>query len=78
MQVTISPEDVATLTSHGSVVAITGTADNGDRVTFAGENDSMEEIAAALVMEFEDEITVDVEDYQILSTRKWEPSAAIV
>ena len=74
MNITISPEDVSTLVSHGSVVAITGTADNGDRVTFGGETEQMEEIAAALVMDFEDSIEVEVAEHQVLSTVKFDPT----
>ena len=66
MLLTITVEDLDTVENHGSIVRITGTADNGDRVTFAGDTRAMNGMAE-FVEELGD-VVVDVEDWQILST----------
>jgi hypothetical protein len=65
MQVTLTIDDVLTAVDHGSVVAITGTDENGRRVTFAGDVRPMNEVMSSLIMDLEDEVTVEVEDWQL-------------
>lgn len=65
--VTLIDTDVATAIDHGSVVRITGTdSETGERVTFAGDHRPMGQVMEALVMDVEDEVEVEVEDYQVL------------
>jgi hypothetical protein len=66
MIVTLTIEDVATLTDHGSVVAITGTDEDGQRVTFAGDSREMEVMVSALVIGDEPEVEAEIEDWQII------------
>jgi hypothetical protein len=66
MIVTLTIEDVSTLTDHGSVVAITGTDESGQRVTFAGDSRMMEPLVAALVIGDEPEVEAEVEDWQVI------------
>ncbi len=67
MIVTLTIEDVATLTEHGSVVTITGTGEDGQRVTFAGDFlREMEAVVSALVIDDEPEVEVEIEDWQII------------
>lgn len=64
--VTLTDLDIATAVDCGSVVVITGTdVDTQERVTFAGDTRPMLQVMEALVMDVEDEITVDVEEWQI-------------
>jgi hypothetical protein len=49
------------------VVAVTGTNEDGRRVTFAGDTRPMNEVMSALIMDVEDEVTVEVEDWQLWS-----------
>lgn len=65
MQVTLTITDIETAVDHGSVVQITGTNEEGQRVTFAGDTRPMLQVMEALVTDVEDEITVEVEDWQI-------------
>lgn len=70
MNVTLTIEDVSTFTDHGSVVAITGTGEDGQRVTFGADVRMMEPVMQALIIGDEPEVDVEVEDWQILSTEE--------
>lgn len=70
MNITLTIEDVSTFTDHGSVVAMTGTDENGNRVTFAGDARMMEPVMQALIIGDEPEVDVEVEEWQILSTEE--------
>lgn len=74
MQVTITHEDVVTVRGQGDRIVITGTAENGDRVTFSGDPEDMEEIAVALVMDMEDDVVIDVEPHQIVGVKRFDLS----
>ena len=65
MLITLTGQDVATVDDHGSIVVITGTAEDGSRVTFGGDPRPMADIVLALLGDEEDEVTVDVEGWQI-------------
>jgi hypothetical protein len=67
--ITLTIEDLATLASHGSVWSITGTGEDGERVTFGGEPRLMDDVAGALMIGDEDEVEVSIEDWQVLSTQ---------
>ena len=68
--VTLTIEDVDAVIDQGSVVVITGTDDVGQRVTFAGDHRPLGHIIEALLTDAEDEIVVEVEDWQILGASK--------
>lgn len=67
MIITLTIEDVATVVDEGTVVQITGTGEDGQRVTFAGDARSMSHVLEALVSGDEPEVDVQVEDWQVLS-----------
>lgn len=64
--ITLTLDDVSTAVDHGSTVSIVGTDSKGKRVAFAGDARPMCQVLEALVMDQEDEITVEVEPWQIL------------
>lgn len=72
MIVTLTEEDVATVRDCGSVVQITGTGEDGQRITFGSDARMIVPILQALVMDLEFEIPVEVEDWQVLSARSVE------
>lgn len=65
MEVTITADDIASLEDHGSVVLLTGTDEDGSRVTFAGEPRMIDDVARAVMFDDED-VTVFVEIWQIM------------
>ncbi len=68
MNVTLTSDDLDTADNKGTVILVTGTDDDGNRVTFAGDHRPM---AWALeIVETVGEIQVDVDAWQILSTEK--------
>lgn len=66
MLLTLTSEDLPTVVGHGSVVQVTGTDEDGARVTFAGDHRVMAGMLEAL--EVEGELPVYVEDWQITRT----------
>lgn len=66
MQVTLEDTDVATLIDQGTVVVITGTGEDGQRVTFGADARAIEPALRALVMDEEFSVDVEVDEWQIL------------
>lgn len=66
MNVTVTSEDLDTIVDHGSVIEVTGTAEDGARVTFAGDHRPMTFFLNA-VKESGEEVT-DVAKWQIRGT----------
>ena len=66
MIITLIDTDVDTVLDEGSVVAITGTDEDGQRVRFGADARMIEPVLRALVMDEEFEIPVEVEDWQVL------------
>lgn len=66
MHVTITADDISSLEGHGSVGLLTGTGEDGERVTFAGEPRMIDDIAQTLLLDEDEDITVFVEDWQIM------------
>lgn len=65
MQITVTTEDLTTLRGMGSsVLTVTGTDENGDRVTFAGDHRPMAAMLDALIDGEEAEVTAEVEPWQ--------------
>ena len=72
MTITLTIEDTATLTDHGSVYAITGTDEDGNRVTFGADPRMLESPLHELIIGDEPEVDVEIEEWQILSTEERE------
>lgn len=70
MIVTFTTEDVVTAEQDGSIVILTGTNEARERVTIGGDFRPMAEIVSALLNDVEDEVTVDVDGWQILRVQK--------
>lgn len=68
MFVTLVEDDLATLQEHGSIALITGTNEDGARVTFGVDARMIEDIGMALIFGEEFETTVEVEGWQIVGT----------
>jgi hypothetical protein len=66
MRVTITAQDAETARFEGTVIVLTGTADDGSRVTFAGDRRPMNELGDAVLAD--GEATAEVESWQVLST----------
>lgn len=66
MTITLVDTDIATLVDHGSIIAITGTDEEGQRVRFGADARMIEPALQALVMDEEYEIDVEVDDWQVL------------
>lgn len=66
MTVTLSIDDFSTVQDHGSVVLITGTGEEGQRVTFGIEPRMLDDIAG-LVLD-EGDMDVWVESWAIMGT----------
>lgn len=64
MELTLTIDDIATFDFVGDVALATGTADNGDRVTFAGNPRALDALAQAIMLDEEAEVAVDVEESQ--------------
>jgi hypothetical protein len=62
----ITAEDVATAVDHGTTVSITGTDEDGKRVTFAGDHRMMEGLMAAALFYDEESVSALVEGWQII------------
>jgi hypothetical protein len=68
MRVTVTVADLAAGQDHGSVWVLTGTADDGARVTFGGDHRPMRGLADA-VME-QGEVEAEVEPWQVLGSAR--------
>lgn len=68
MVVTLVEEDIVTIQDHGSVALITGTNEDGERVTFGVDPRALDDIGRALIFGEEFEITVEVEGWQIMGS----------
>lgn len=66
--VTLIETDLESAEGEGNVIAVTGTDADGNRVRFGADFRPFQDLARALIDGTEAEITVDVEDWQILST----------
>jgi hypothetical protein len=65
MQITVTTDDLTTLRGMGSsVLTVTGTDKNGDRVTFAGDHRPMATMLDALIDGEDTEVTAEVEPWQ--------------
>lgn len=65
--VTVTIEDVATAFADGSIIRMTGTTDDGRRVTFAGDHRPMGTLIENLLTDEDESATVALEAWQILS-----------
>ena len=68
MTLTITHDDLDTVRFEGSVWAVTGTADDGSRVTFAGDARVMGGLLE--LVEQEGEFQAEVEPWQVLGTQE--------
>ena len=68
MQITINNQDLLSARDEGTVMVLTGTAENGDRVTFGADRRPADDLADAVVNSLDGEITAEVESWQVLST----------
>lgn len=74
MLISLTTTDLTTIVEHGSVVTITGTNSQRDRVTFGAEPRAIDDVARALLLDEEEEpLEVEVEEWQILDVDAWEP-----
>lgn len=65
--ITLTPEDVVdTLVDEGSVVMVTGTDEDGQRVTIGADARAIDPALAALLMGEEPEVQVEFEPWQVL------------
>lgn len=65
MIVTVTTDDLdETLRNEGSVVRVTGTSEDGERITFAGDHRPMADFVGAVMDD--GEARCEVEDWQIL------------
>lgn len=64
MTVTLSIGDFSTVQDHGSVVLITGTAEDGQRITFGVEPRMLDDLAGIAMGD--DDVDVWVESWQIM------------
>lgn len=65
--VTVTIEDVATAVADGGIIRMTGTADDGRRVTFAGDHRPMGDLIEGVLADEDETGTVVLEAWQILS-----------
>lgn len=65
MNITVTREDLATGSNEGTVIMITGTSENGARVTFAGDQRQMAAMIMAVVTE--GQATAVVDAWQVLA-----------
>lgn len=65
--VTVTIEDVATAIADGGIIRMTGTADDGRRVTFAGDHRPMGDLIEGVLAAEDETGTVALEAWQILS-----------
>lgn len=66
MTVTLSIDDFSTVQDHGSIVLITGTGEEGQRVTFGVEPRMLDDIAGLAMGD--GDVDVWVEGWQIMGT----------
>jgi hypothetical protein len=67
LTITVDLGDAGSAIQDGSVVRMTGTTDDGRQVVWAGDTRIVADLLQALMLGEEDEITVVLEDWQILS-----------
>jgi hypothetical protein len=67
LTVTVTIEDAAAAIPDGTVTRMTGTADDGRQVVWAGDTRIVGDLLYALTFGEEAEITIVLEDWQILT-----------
>lgn len=72
LTITVTLEDAGSAIPDGGIVRMTGTTDDGRQVVWAGDARVVADLLQALMIGEEDEITVELEDWQILSIAKAE------
>jgi len=66
--VTVTDEDLLTAENQGSVIVVTGTAENGSRITFAGDHGPMVSFLNSVTAQGKTDTFI--EPWQILRTEK--------
>lgn len=67
LTITVTLGDAGSAIQDGGIVRMTGTTDDGRQVVWAGDTRIVADLLQALMLGDEDEITVVLEDWQILS-----------